>query len=60
MAKACMFAYFYKKALTRIVTDASPVGLGVTLLQKQDGFWIPVNYASQILTDYESTGVQQA
>ena len=54
-----MFAYFYKKALTRIVTDASPVGLGA-LLQKQDGFWVLVNYASQILTDCKSTGVQQA
>ena len=54
MAKACTLAYFDKKAPTKIVTDASPVGLGTVLLQKQDGFWVPVNYASRVLTDCES------
>ena len=53
IAEACTLAYFDKEAPTRIVTDASPVGLGAVLIQKQAGNWVPVCYASRVLTDCE-------
>ena len=47
-------AYFAKDAKTCLVTDASPVGLGVVLEQKQkDGSYRPVYYASRKLNDVE-------
>ena len=53
MAEACTLAYFNKNALTKIITDASPVGLGAVLVQEQDGVWTPVCYASRSLTGCE-------
>ena len=47
-------AYFKADCKTRIVTDASPVGLGAVLTQLQDGFWRVIFYASRSLTDVES------
>ena len=47
-------AYFKADCKTRIVTDASPVGLGAVLTQLQDGFWRVISYASRSLTDVES------
>ena len=47
-------AYFQQHAETELVVDASPVGLGAVLLQKQsDGMFQPVEYASRSLTDVE-------
>jgi len=53
MAKTGTLAYFDKTSPTKIVADASPVGLGAVLLQKQDGQWTPVYNASRSLTECE-------
>ena len=53
MAEACTLAYFDKNAPTKIITDASPVGLGAVLVQEQDSAWTPVCYASRSLTRCE-------
>ena len=53
MAEACTLAYFDKNAQTKIITDASPVGLGAVLVQEQDSAWTPVCYASRSLTEWE-------
>lgn len=46
-------AYFDSDCQTRIVADASPVGLGAVLTQLQNGEWRVVSYASRSLTDVE-------
>ena len=53
MAEACTLAYFDKNAPTKIITDASPVGLGAVLVQEQDSAWTLVCYASHSLTGCE-------
>ena len=53
MAEACTLAYFDKNAPTKIITDASPVGLGTVIVHEQDGAWTPVCYASRSLTGFE-------
>ena len=55
LTRAPVMVYFTPGLPTRIVTDASPVGLGAILEQKQsDGEYRPVYYASRKLTDNES------
>jgi hypothetical protein len=46
MSSAESLAYFDKEAETVIVSDASPVGLGAVLLQRQEGVMKVVAYAS--------------
>ena len=46
-------AYFRTDCRTRIVADASPVGLGAVLTQKHGETWRVVSYASRSLTDVE-------
>ena len=47
-------AYWDTEADTRVTTDASPLGLGAILEQKQpDGSYRPVYYASRKLTEVE-------
>ena len=53
IAEACTLAYFDKNAPTKIITDASPVGLGTVLVQEQDSAWTPVCCASRSLTGCE-------
>ena len=53
MAEACTLAYLDKNASTKIITDASPIGLGAVLVQEQDGAWTQVCYASRSLTGFE-------
>ena len=53
MADAGKLAYFNKNAPTKVVSDASPVGLGCVLLQKQGRDWVPVHYASRSLSECE-------
>ena len=37
LAKTVTLAYFDKEAPTKVIADASPVGLGAVLVQKQQG-----------------------
>ena len=53
MAEGGTLAYFNKMAPIKIVANASPVGLGAVLLQKQKGEWTPIYYASCSLTECE-------
>ena len=47
-------AYFNPNALTQVILDASPVGLGAILVQKSNGDdFKPVIFASRSLTDVE-------
>ena len=47
-------AYFNPTAYTEVITDASPVGLGAIILQRQpNGNLQPISYASHSLTDVE-------
>ena len=52
LTSAPVKAYFAKDAKNRLVTDASPVGLGAVLEQQQeDGSCRPVYYASRKLSN---------
>ena len=54
LASAKTLAYYDKEAETQVIVDASPVGLGAILSQRQrDGNFRPVSYASRTLTDVE-------
>nr|XP_058952093.1 uncharacterized protein K02A2.6-like [Pocillopora verrucosa] len=53
MADAGTLAYFNKGAATKVIADASPVGLGAVLLQNQNEAWVPICYASRSLTECE-------
>lgn len=53
LSKAENVAYFDPKAETRIVADASPVGLGAVLTQVQNGEKRVIYYASRSLSDVE-------
>lgn len=46
-------AYFDGNAVTQIITDASPVGLGAVLIQEQKGKHRVIAYASRSLSDVE-------
>ena len=53
MAKTETLGYFDSAAKTRVITDASPVGLGAILVQEQNGEERVICYASRSLTDEE-------
>ena len=54
ITEAPTLSYYNQKAKTRLITDASPVGLGAILEQEQsDGSYRPVMYASRSLTEVE-------
>ena len=53
MAKTETLGYFDSAAKTRVITDASPVGLGAILVQEQNGEERVICYASRSLTDVE-------
>ncbi|XP_028415017.1 uncharacterized protein K02A2.6-like [Dendronephthya gigantea] len=53
MSTADSLAYFDKDAETLIISDASPVGLGAVLVQKQQNVMKVVAYASRCLSDVE-------
>ena len=53
MAEAETLAYFDKNAPSKVIADASPVGLEAVLVQSQDGAWVLICYASRSLTECE-------
>ena len=58
MVEATTLAYFDKNCHTKIIADASPVGLGAVLVQEQNGENVPISYASRSLTDTEQKYLQ--
>jgi len=59
MAEADTLAYFDKSASTKVIADATPVGLGAELMQNQNGAWVPICYASSSLTECERAELMQ-
>ena len=53
LARAETLAYFDKDSPTQVIADASPVGLGAVLTQKQKNGPRVICYASRSLTDTE-------
>ncbi|PFX13169.1 Retrovirus-related Pol polyprotein from transposon 17.6 [Stylophora pistillata] len=53
LAKAPVLAYFDKEAHTRVIADASPVGLGAVLVQEKNGVDRAICYASRSLSSVE-------
>ena len=53
VASAPVLAYFDKDAFTRVIADASPVGLGAVLVQEKNGESRGVCYASRSLSQVE-------
>ena len=53
LASAPILAYFDKDAHTRVIADASPVGLGAVLVQEKNGDSRALSYASKSLSQVE-------
>ena len=53
LSKPTTLALYDPAALTKISADASAFGLGAVLLQKDDGLWRPVAFASRSMTETE-------
>ena len=58
-ASAPVLAYFDKEAHTRVVADASPVGLGAVLVQEKNGVGRTVCYASRSLSSIDGGRVRE-
>ena len=53
LANVSTLAYFDVNAKTQVIADASPVGLGAVLVQKQGEDYKIICYASRSLSDIE-------
>ena len=53
LSEATTLAYFSNNAKTKVVADASPVGIAAVLVQEQDGIQRAIYYASRSLSDVE-------
>lgn len=48
-----ILAYFDKKAPTKVIADASPLGIGAVLIREQNGENVPICYVSRSLSECE-------
>ena len=53
LSRAEVLGYCDKEAVTHVINDASPVGLGAVLAQKQGDEFRVIMYAGRSLTDVE-------
>ena len=53
LTNAMKLAHFDKEAPTKVIADASPVGLGAVLVQEQSHGPVVLSYASRSLSDVE-------
>ena len=53
LSQASTLAYFDQNAETKLITNASPVGLGAVLTQVKHGCERVIAYASRSLTEVE-------
>ena len=53
MSEASTLAYYDRQAPTKMIADASPVGLGAVLVQEKEGRDVAVCYASNRLSKCE-------
>ena len=53
LSSAETLGYFDKNAPTKVIADASPVGLGAVLVQEQVGELRVIRHASRSLSDTE-------
>ena len=60
LSEAKSLAYFDKNTKTRVITNASLVGLGAVLAQGKGGEYRVVSYASRSLTNTEKRYSQTA
>ena len=58
LSKAKTLGYYDINAETQVIADASTVGLGGVLVQKQNGQYRVISYASRSLTDVERRYLQ--
>ena len=54
LSQAETLGYFDRHAETHVIADASPVGLGAVLVQRKDGEFQVICYASRSLSDVET------
>ena len=58
LCKPTVLAFYTPDAPTKLSADASSHGLGAVLLQRSDGEWKPVAYASRSISDTEKRYAQ--
>eukprot|EP00731_Ephydatia_muelleri_P032552 Em0024g96a len=58
LCKPTVLAFYTPDAPTKLSADASSHGLGAVLLQRSDGEWKPVAYASRSMSDTEKRYAQ--
>ena len=58
LCKPTVLAFYTPDAPTKLSADASSHGLGAVLLQRSDGEWKPVAYASRSMSDTEKRYTQ--
>ena len=59
LTRAETLGYYQKDAPSKVITDASPVGLGAVLVQEQQNELRVINYASRSLSDVEKNTLKQ-
>ena len=58
LSQAEVLGYYDNEAVTHVITDASPVGLGAVLAQKRGGEFRVIMYSRRSLTDAQRRYIQ--